>query len=632
MVVKELLLPPDANGPVFCDFQREVSVMSKLQHPNIVRLMGVAFCPLRMVMEFCNAGDLFHAIGEGSIKQRLQICMDIARGMDFLHRQDPPLAHCDLRSPNVLLTRDKAGLHAKVADFGLTVSVAARLNLSLQTWQWMAPEAQMGDFYDETCDLYSFGIVVWEVYSGERPFKTYQDQGMKQCDRKVITEDLRPAIPDTTPPALAALITCLWHKEPAMRPRFSECLEVFKSPDRASQLRAKRNDSVLGSGLADCKRNTFRLPGAEKVTCAAAVGALTWVGGDKGSICVLDSSLKLLSTGQAQAGSVGLCPSTDGVVFVADADGLISTWQLPAPPPPTEPDQSAAPLAANVASLSSGAAASPLPASKASLDNQQRGSLDSQQRGWQSAARPPVSPRMASAKGLNSTLQLGRKQARGRTGAAMALTQMGVPETQPHRHDQVVALLVLRAGETLTLVASRAGTISIWKSTTDMSVLSVGAGLTALCAAPLQASCIAVAAAGKTLFRIKRDATVTLFKHGTERAIEALCAGGPNRLWSAEKGALCIWDVVSGTRLRSVSNFVTTIGITCVCPVHVSTRHALWTGADKELSVWDAATGQLLLSLAVQSRITALVTVSSDAVLVIFSDGGATSFELPPRL
>jgi hypothetical protein len=48
--------------------------MSKLLHPNIVLLKGVACCPLRMVMEFCNAGDLFRAIGEGSIKQPLQVC------------------------------------------------------------------------------------------------------------------------------------------------------------------------------------------------------------------------------------------------------------------------------------------------------------------------------------------------------------------------------------------------------------------------------------------------------------------------------------------------------------------------------------------------------------------------------
>merc|ERR1711964_812683 len=103
--------------------------------------------------------------------------LDIALGMSFMHAQSPPVAHRDLRSPNVLLVSldPHAPVCAKVADFGLSLTVTERLRDPLSTWQWMAPEAQMGNLYTETCDLYSFGIVCWEIVhgTGEVPFSEF---------------------------------------------------------------------------------------------------------------------------------------------------------------------------------------------------------------------------------------------------------------------------------------------------------------------------------------------------------------------------------------------------------------------------------------------------------------------------
>jgi serine/threonine protein kinase len=84
------------------------------------------FCPLRMVLELCAEGDLLDALGKNKITSRelkLRIAIDVANGMNFLHRLIPPLAHRDLRSPNVLLkTLDYATdeVVAKIGDFGLT--------------------------------------------------------------------------------------------------------------------------------------------------------------------------------------------------------------------------------------------------------------------------------------------------------------------------------------------------------------------------------------------------------------------------------------------------------------------------------------------------------------------------------
>ncbi len=80
--------------------------MAALQHPNIVRLYGIMLNPLRMLIEYCADGDLYHALEAGRITSpqlQLRIAYDVANGMDLLHSCQPPLAHRDLRSPNVLL-------------------------------------------------------------------------------------------------------------------------------------------------------------------------------------------------------------------------------------------------------------------------------------------------------------------------------------------------------------------------------------------------------------------------------------------------------------------------------------------------------------------------------------------------
>jgi serine/threonine protein kinase len=80
--------------------------MASLQHPNIVRLFGIMLNPLRMLIEFCEAGDLFNALQAkriGPAQLQLRIAYDVALGMQLLHSCRPPLAHRDLRSPNILL-------------------------------------------------------------------------------------------------------------------------------------------------------------------------------------------------------------------------------------------------------------------------------------------------------------------------------------------------------------------------------------------------------------------------------------------------------------------------------------------------------------------------------------------------
>jgi serine/threonine protein kinase len=200
IVAKEL--KPEKVKEGFSEFQHETSLMSRLAHPNIVSLYGIMLRPMRMIVEFCPEGDLLHALRAGKLKNNDVLCfkiaIDICCGMAFLHSQNPPLAHRDLRSPNILLSSldPSHKVCAKVADFGLTLSVTERLRDPLPTWQWMAPEAQMGENYTELCNLYSFGIILFEIFSGtgEVPFSEFsgsmrqaeisQNYEPESCDRR----------------------------------------------------------------------------------------------------------------------------------------------------------------------------------------------------------------------------------------------------------------------------------------------------------------------------------------------------------------------------------------------------------------------------------------------------------------
>jgi TPR repeat protein/serine/threonine protein kinase/GTPase SAR1 family protein len=222
----------------FFEFQREVSLMSRLNnHPNMVELHGVMLSPLRMIIEFCSGGDLLYALRQGKLKEnqgglRFKIALDIAMGMSYLHGQSPPLAHRDLRSPNIFMVsfNEQDPICAKVADLGLTLSVTERMREPLPTWQWMAPEAQMGDSYTESCDLYSFGIVCSEIWqgAGEVPFSEFSTfMRLPEIFLQIREGSLRPTLPLDMEDWMAEMIHKLWASDPAIRPSFYDCATLL---------------------------------------------------------------------------------------------------------------------------------------------------------------------------------------------------------------------------------------------------------------------------------------------------------------------------------------------------------------------------------------------------------------------
>eukprot|EP00899_Mesostigma_viride_P028772 jgi/Mesvir1/907/Mv17468-RA.1 len=204
------------------DFRREVSMLYKVRHPNVVLFMGACTVPpdLCIVMEEYANGSLFSVLHRKSFRIDMATVVrwatEIARGMVHLHTRSPPIVHRDLKSVNLLLDDN---WHIKVSDFGLARTKAnSYAYTQVGTWGWMAPEVLDNAPYNEKADVYSFGVVLWELITREEPFKgMHPMQIMRAIDRGE-----RPPIPEGTLPEYKQLVNDAWHTEPRCRPTFEQ--------------------------------------------------------------------------------------------------------------------------------------------------------------------------------------------------------------------------------------------------------------------------------------------------------------------------------------------------------------------------------------------------------------------------
>ncbi|XP_020211478.1 serine/threonine-protein kinase CTR1 isoform X1 [Cajanus cajan] len=232
-VAVKILMEQDFKGERFKEFLREVAIMKGLRHPNIVLLMGAVTKPpnLSIVTEYLSRGSLYrllHKPGATEMldeRRRLSMAYDVAKGMNYLHKRNPPIVHRDLKSPNLLVDRKYT---VKVGDFGLS-RLKANTFLSSKsaagTPEWMAPEVLRDEPSNEKSDVYSFGVILWELATLQQPWSNLNPP---QVVAAVGFKGKRLEIPRDLNPQLASVIEACWANEPWKRPSFSSIMDSLK--------------------------------------------------------------------------------------------------------------------------------------------------------------------------------------------------------------------------------------------------------------------------------------------------------------------------------------------------------------------------------------------------------------------
>jgi len=178
-----------------------------------------------IVMEYMEQGSLYQflRVEPLEISKIHKIAKEIALGMNYLHGEN--ILHRDLTSKNILLSKH---MEAKVADFGLSkikLNNSETYSYTMGTVAWMAPEVLLdAKHFTASSDVYSFGIILWEIWTGEDPCP----KGVTEVNfaNKVLYENYRPSM-GTIPDTWQALIRLCWQMEPLERPSFERILQIL---------------------------------------------------------------------------------------------------------------------------------------------------------------------------------------------------------------------------------------------------------------------------------------------------------------------------------------------------------------------------------------------------------------------
>eukprot|EP01125_Pyxidicula_operculata_P017437 TRINITY_DN610_c0_g1_i1.p1 TRINITY_DN610_c0_g1~~TRINITY_DN610_c0_g1_i1.p1 ORF type:complete len:1379 (-),score=333.22 TRINITY_DN610_c0_g1_i1:172-4308(-) len=269
------------------DLKKELEIMLSIRSEHILYLYGIIIQPrLSLVIEYCAKKSLYHALSDeapaetnintdgpsNSIDWALLLnwFKQSVQGILVLHKFKPQIVHRDIKSLNLLITSDN---QIKIADFGLSRFLKVEDSLSTLnklrgTYCYTSPEVYFGKTYTIKSDIYSLGVVLWEmVYryvngSYAQPYSEYSSISFDfQIIIQVAKNNLRPTIPVGTPPLLSKLISILWSSKPEDRPTTNQLLDVVVALEKhclnhkelweSASYKNKNKEEVLSDPLWD---------------------------------------------------------------------------------------------------------------------------------------------------------------------------------------------------------------------------------------------------------------------------------------------------------------------------------------------------------------------------------------------
>ncbi|MFS7918921.1 putative dual-specificity kinase TKL-Pl-4 family [Helianthus anomalus] len=234
-------------------FRQEVAVWHQLDHPNVTSFVGASMgtSNLRIpektssdgptdklpskaccvVVEYIAGGTLKGLLYKNRrrklpYKVVIQLAMDLARGLSYLHSKK--IVHRDVKAENMLLDTHR---NLKIADFGVARVEAQNprdMTGETGTLGYMAPEVLQGKPYNRKCDVYSFGVCLWETYCCDLP---YPFLSFSEVSSAVVRHNLRPEIPRCCPSSLANIMRKCWDANPDKRPEMDEVVKLLEAID-----------------------------------------------------------------------------------------------------------------------------------------------------------------------------------------------------------------------------------------------------------------------------------------------------------------------------------------------------------------------------------------------------------------
>ncbi|CAM8889430.1 hypothetical protein QQ045_027532 [Rhodiola kirilowii] len=256
---------PAETATLRATFRQEVAVWHKLDHPNVTKFVGASMGtsdlkipsksssaddhPARaccVVVEYLNFGTLKsylikHSGKKLPFKTVVKLALDLARGLSYLHSEK--IVHRDVKTENMLLT---AQITLKIADFGVARVEAQNpkdMTGATGTLGYMAPEVLDGKPYNRKCDVYSFGICLWEIYCCDMP---YRNLSFAELSSAVVAQHLRPDIPRCCPTAFANIMKKCWDTNPDKRPDMEEVVRLLEEIDTS------KGGGMIPEGQSGC--------------------------------------------------------------------------------------------------------------------------------------------------------------------------------------------------------------------------------------------------------------------------------------------------------------------------------------------------------------------------------------------
>lgn len=227
----------DFSPSVFSSFAKEIKILSSVNHPNIIKFVGVLVKDdhFFLVTELMDT-DLSGILSQLDDRMRIQVTVDVISAVAYLHSFEPPVMHRDLKPGNILVSRDG---RVKLADFGVSRLMAdsstkeQKMTRDAGTVLYMAPEIWSSDqAYGPSCDIYSYGLVVIELWTGQNPFYPAEFTWILEFLDRVRNKAVVPGVehmPPSCPSVIVDVVAAAVSFDPAARPTSAVILRKFTS-------------------------------------------------------------------------------------------------------------------------------------------------------------------------------------------------------------------------------------------------------------------------------------------------------------------------------------------------------------------------------------------------------------------